>query len=901
MRNKILPLFLGALLSANFSFAQKCGTYEGSFENEKNKFPEFYQSIESKNTDLQQSHLKALSQMTTIKEENGVRVIPVVVHVIHDLGSENISDASIQGALDILNANINGQGANFLNKTPDIFAAVRGDLKVEFRLAKLDPNGNPTTGINRVRSTLTDEPEPRDAVKSLSYWNSYQYLNIWTLKKFAPQDDGNTLLGYAQFPFSGSMSTDGVVLLASQMVSGGTLTHECGHWLGLRHVWGDAVCGDDGVKDTPPAREPNFGITLNNFPYHVGLAPPAGQTGAWGCIADSLNPAGEMFVNYMDYSSDADVTMFTKEQNAIMNEVLDGIYDEETQTSGVGFREYMWSNENIALTGTADGYMTPTCTQEATFNVIGGSSSICEGESILLRGNKTMFGTGNVNSMTWDFGDGNTDNSGENFLAHDYISTGSYDVTLTVEYNEMTEARAASLTDLDLQNATSYDSITSTLIAQGTLAELEAVNATNINLHLDVDSFSIGSYFAHIPVDSMVGEHSSVYYGLDTFMLIFDTPKGDVLDTESSDRLTNCFSTLIMDSVVGSQNTATLVWEYDTLTYYFGWYSADAYDAYFMDTLFYRGNVEKTVYIAYFSNTCISNTTVEEFITVGSNSSSNNAGSYSYSFENASELDGDWVINQSTDVASGWEFSAGNFTEWKWNSGVASHGDASIMIDADELGEVLRSTEIISDAYNLSDLNDPAIKFSWSGAAANTFPVNELIVTYSDNCGEDWKSLGTINALLAANSGLYTTRFVPNASDWNDTIMSKSQLKNDNIRFKFEYVISGNTNNFYLDNIMIGEADALMTAQNQNNSKLSVYPNPTNGNSVIDIENLAAVNIEVTLINILGSKVMELYSGAVVSNYQSIDANLTNLDKGIYFVRVNSNGNTILTDKLILK
>ena len=888
-------------MSANFSFAQKCGTYEGSFENEKNKFPEFYQSIESKNSDLQQSHLKALNKMTSLKIENGVRIIPVVVHVIHDLGNENISDGSIQGALDILNANINGQGANFLNKTPDIFAAVRGDLKVEFRLAKLDPNGNPTTGINRVRSTLTDEPEPRDAVKSLSYWNSYQYLNIWTLKKFAPQDDGNTLLGYAQFPWSGSMSTDGVVLLANQMVSGGTLTHECGHWLGLRHVWGDAICGDDGVKDTPPAREPNFGINMNHFPYHVGLAPPAGQTGAWGCIADSLNPAGEMFVNYMDYSNDADVTMFTKGQNAIMNEVLDGNYDEETQTSGVGFREYMWSNENISLTGTADGYMTPTCTQEATFNVIGGSSSICAGESILLKGNKTMFGTGNVNSMTWDFGDGDTDNSGENFLAHDYISTGSYDVTLTVEYNEMTEARASSLTDLDLLNATSYDSITLTLIAQGSMAELEAVNATNINLHLDVDSFSIGSYFAHIPVDSMVGEHSSVYYGLDTFMLIFDTPKGDVLDTESSDRLTNCFSTLIMDSVVGSQNTATLVWEYDTLTYYFGWYSADAYDAYFMDTLFYRGNVEQTVYIAYFSNTCISTTTVENFIKVGSNSSSNNTGSYSYSFENASELDDDWVINQSTDVASGWEFSAGDFTEWKWNSGVAIHGDASIMIDAEELGGVLRSTEIISGAYNLYDLNDPAIKFSWSGAAANTFPVNELIVTYSDNCGEDWKSLGTINALLAANAGLYTTRFVPKASEWNDTIMSKSQLKHDNIRFKFEYVISGNTNNFYLDNIMIGEADALMTAQNQNNSRLSVYPNPTNGNAVIDIENLAAVNIEVTLINILGSKVMELYSGAVVSNYQSIDANLTNLDKGIYFVRVNSNGNTILTDKLILK
>ena len=886
-------------MSANFSFSQKCGTYEGSFENEKNKFPEFYQSIESKNLDLQQSHLKALSQMTTIKEENGVRIIPVVVHVIHDLGNENISDASIQGALDILNANINGQGANFLNKTPDIFAAVRGDLKVEFRLAKLDPNGNPTTGINRVRSTLTDEPEPRDAVKSLSYWNSYQYFNIWTLLRFAPQDDGNTLLGYAQFPFSGSMSTDGVVLLASQMVNGGTLTHEVGHWLGLRHVWGDATCGDDGVKDTPPARDPNFGINLSDFPYHVGLAPPAGQTGAWGCIADSLNPAGEMFVNYMDYSNDADVTMFTKGQNVVMNEVLDGTYDEETQTSGVGFREYMWSNENIALTGTADGYMTPTCTQEATFNVIGGSSSICEGESILLKGNKTMFGTGNVNSMTWDFGDGNTDNSGENFLAHNYTSTGTFDVTLTIEYNEMTEARASSLSDLDIASASSYDSTTSTLIIQGTLSELEAANATNINLHLDVDSFSINSYFAHLPADSVTGEHSSVYFGVDTFTLIFSTPKGDVLDTESSNRLALCFSQSTMDSVVGSQNTATLAWEYDTLTYYFGFYSADAYDAYYMDTLFYRGNIEQKIYIAYFANTCTSSTIVEDYIKVNSILSSDNSGSYSYSFENESELNNDWVLNQSTDVESNWNFNPGEYTQWKWNSGIAVDGTSSIMIDREEL--MIGSTEIISKAYDLSALLNPSIKFSWSGAAANTFPVNELIVTYSDNCGEDWRSLGTINALLAANAGLYTNNFKPSTSEWNDTVMTKNQLSGDNIRFKFEYVISGNTNNFYLDNIMIGEADALMTAQNQNNSRLSVYPNPTNGNAVIDIENLADVNIKVTLINILGSKVMELYSGTVVSNYQSIDANLTNLDKGIYFVRVNSNGNTILTDKLILK
>ena len=243
MKNRLLPLIFSFLAVTSVN-AQKCGTYDGSYGEQEQKFPTFYQNLEAINSDLEADYKSALGKMTHLKIENGKKIIPVVVHVIHDLGGENISDASIQGALDILNANINGQASNFLAKTPDIFASVRGDLNVEFRLAKIDPLGNPTSGIIRVRSELTNEPEPRDAVKALSYWNSYQYFNIWTLKKFQPQDDGNTLLGYAQFPESGRMSTDGVVLLASQMASGGTLTHECGHWLGLRHVWGDAECGD---------------------------------------------------------------------------------------------------------------------------------------------------------------------------------------------------------------------------------------------------------------------------------------------------------------------------------------------------------------------------------------------------------------------------------------------------------------------------------------------------------------------------------------------------------------------------------------------------------------------------------------------------------------------------------
>lgn len=1021
MNNKFLLLIVSSFISI-VSFAQSCATYKGSLDEQMEKYPSFYESLEDKNTELQLNYNKILSRFSNAKTQDGVRIIPVVVHVVHDMGNENISDASIQGALDILNANINGQGANFLNNTPDIFAAVRGEAKIEFRLAKIDPLGNPTTGINRVRSSLTDMPEPRDAVKSLSYWNSFQYFNIWTVKRFAPQDDGNTLLGYAQFPNTGSMSTDGVVLLSSQMVSGGTLTHEVGHWLGLRHTWGDSDCGDDGIKDTPQAREPNYGITLANFPYHVGLAPPAPITGPWGCVADSLNPAGEMFVNYMDYSSDAAVTMFTKNQVDVMNITLDGEFDSETGQSGIGFREYMWSEENIIATGTGDGFIVPTCTQEASFVVMNGDPSICEGEALLVKGNQSMFGQGNVSSFVWDFGDGAVDNSGDNFVSHAYNNSGQYDVTLTIEYAETTESRATNLADLDLSSASSYDSIVENLILQGSLQELNDMGATNIELFMDEGGYSLGSYWIRnqLSIDSLTdatfidtfnvqkiedqfivyisdnlaapdtvytSDDSSSFFIIDSDnlsaqdLLTLQTPEFaadssqiytsdfyvDYLDSivdynfyydttvinfltyidstyltaddstlllssdsswfqdgllNSTDSIRVYFAQFNMDSVITVSvntdttslspsdalmyNTADSVWTVnafqgwvDTVRIYDGAHFYTKYNGYFKDTLFYRGEIEKVTYVAYYENVCTSFLTKEGFVTV-SNPNSSSVPIDTYSFETPEELNGDWVLKPSTNVESLWSFNSGDNTSWVWEENVGKIGSSSIKVDKDNM-LVGVSTEIVSKSYDLSSFTSPAIKFSWAGAAVNTFPVNELVVTYSDNCGESWKSLGILDPILSANSGIYTTNFKPTTAEWNDTIMTKTQLKNPNIRFKFEYVVNGRSNNFYLDNIMIGEASALIDNNIGINSRLSVSPNPSLGNSIINLHNLSNQFVEVNVVDVLGSKVQQLFSGQAISDYQEIDADLSKLRKGVYFINVISKGNTILTEKVILR
>ncbi len=1057
MMNRTLLIILSTFLSINLASAQEvCGSYKGYLEDDIKKYPQFYNSLEEKNTELEKKNEDLLKNLKTQKNSQEKKIIPVVVHVIHEGGNENISALDIQNALDALNKNINGQSDKFLEmyqgqypKTPDIFADRRGVANLEFRLASLTPvdpdcdtcMARPTNGILRVESDYTNGVEPNNLVKSLSYWNSYQYLNIWVVKNIQ-SDNGGITLGYAQFPSTGSMSTDGVVILWGQMADSEstTLTHEVGHWLGLCHTWhcGVGRCGDDGVFDTPQQSNSN-GFTEDpladsekpnpsKFPWHVGNS---FGNAIFTCVADSLNPAGEMFMNYMDYTNDNYCTMFTKGQVAIFNETLEGLYDAETNVAGIGYRQYIWSPENIESTGIADGYLTPPCSQKADFIMtLPSSTSMCEGERIRLKGNKTMFE--NPTSIIWDFGDGQNDANtiyfpDSNLVDHYYTSSGSFDVTLTINYNETTQARATILADLLDNNPSSYDSIYETLIVQGTMAELNTLGASNISLHIDEEGYSLDSYWkrSQFSVDSLPGafnidvfqyqaiEDTLVIYvdggnstptpdsvlvidngdssyihidggslsALDLVLLetadnaaadsssiittefiidyldsivdynfYYDTTVIDILTyidstyltsvdssllnsadsswsidglLNSSDSITIYFAQFNVDTIItisintdttslsasdslmfsdsdSSWNVSAFIGWVDTVRTFLGMHYYTKYNGYYADTLFYRGEVEKVTYVASYSNTCADSFTKAGFVNVNSAVSSLTESLYQYSFENEAELNGDWGVSQLIDIESEWSFNVGSNTTWVWENGVAADGVSSIKINGEDMFAG-SSIQILSEAYDLSAFSIPAIKFSWSGASVNTSPVNELLVTYSDDCGASWNSLGTIEAIDASNAGLYSNSFKPKSSEWRDIVMTKTQLKNSNIRFRFEYVVNGSSNNFYLDNIMIGEQASLMIAENISNLRISVFPNPASGNTTITLENITEQNIEVTLINILGAEVSKLFNGRVVSKYHEIAADLTSLEKGIYFVKVISNGDVIKTDKLIVE
>ncbi len=791
------------------SFAQNkvCGSYKGYIEDDMHQNPEFYQSISEKNQSLKQEFERIQNNLdisSLRSTSDNKKIIPVVVHIIHDDGPENVSDEVVQEAIDALNRNINGQSNLFESRTPDVFAALRGVPNVEFRLARIDPNGESTNGIVRVKSPLTNEPSPRNAVKSVSYWNSYQYFNIWVIKKFLPESNGNTLLGFAQFPFSGSMATDGVVLIYSEFndPSSSTLTHEAGHWLGLCHPWdcGAGTCGDDNIFDTPPAREANYGVSFNNFPYHVGLQNQ-------GCIADSMNWAGEMFMNYMDYTPDQFTTMFSKGQVEVINETLEG------DGTVPGFRQYMWSEVNIDETGTSDGFLPPTCTKQLNIFENNDAYQVCIGEETWFRSNSRIFGN-SISSVEWDFGDGTITSGSYNgqlghYELHTYANEGTYDVKFKITYDEVIKVRASDPSLIPATDPSLIQAITTDKIVQGTQDELNNMSASNISSHY---------------IDSL-----GKYWGLE-------------------------------------------------------------------DTTFYRGKVQETIYEYDYTNTCVTEIVKAGFITV-SPSLSSNSSPEEYSFETG--IGNDWTVADNSAEESIWTNVNGSYSGFEWSNG-------SLVVNNFErvkVGVIGGYTEIVSKSFNLSNFSTPAIKFSWAGAALNTFPTNEITVHYSTNCGENWLSLGTLDPVTTSRAGYIATNFVPNENDWLDTVLTKNALKNNNIKFKIAYS-AGTTahNNIYIDNIKIGEASSLFNENNNSISqKISVFPNPLDESSSILLENFGGQETSIDIINILGEKVYNIFEGVIQSDYLEINNLRARIKKdGIYFVRATSSSNKSFTKKIIL-
>lgn len=301
MKKKLLSLMLGVSLVGTMANAQirRCGSME-NLERLMIQDP----TLETRMEDIEvqtQAYVNSYD-----RSMNGVVNIPVVVHVLYNTTSQNISDAQIRSQIDVLNEDFRRLNADKAN-TPAAFASSAADVEINFCLAGKDPNGAATTGIIRKSTTVTSFSD-NDGVKYNSSggdnaWPAGSYLNLWVCNL------GGGLLGYAQFP-GGPAATDGVVILYSSFGrgyatsapynKGRTATHEVGHWLNLRHIWGDASCGSDLVTDTPTQQTSNY--SCPGYPHRT-------------C---SNTTSGDEFMNYMDYTDDGCMNMFSLGQKTRM-------------------------------------------------------------------------------------------------------------------------------------------------------------------------------------------------------------------------------------------------------------------------------------------------------------------------------------------------------------------------------------------------------------------------------------------------------------------------------------------------------------------------------------------------------------------------------------------------------
>ncbi|RYJ51159.1 zinc metalloprotease [Flavobacterium petrolei] len=226
---------------------------------------------------------------------NGKVEIPVVVNVLYRTAAENISLAQIQSQIDVLNKDFNALNSDY-SSVPTLFSGVKANVGITFVLQNVVRKSTST-------SSWSTNDAMKKSAKGIAPTTPTTVLNMWSCNL------GGGILGYAQFP-GGASATDGVVIdnnafgstgtAAAPFNLGRTATHEVGHWMNLRHIWGDATCGSDLVSDTPTHNDANYGIPA--YPHYST------------CTGTPV----EMTMNYMDYTDDAGMYMFSNGQKSRM-------------------------------------------------------------------------------------------------------------------------------------------------------------------------------------------------------------------------------------------------------------------------------------------------------------------------------------------------------------------------------------------------------------------------------------------------------------------------------------------------------------------------------------------------------------------------------------------------------
>lgn len=432
-----------------------CGTYE-AMEQRFKENPSARIEFEKAQKQLETSRLAA--ENSAARPAAFVYTVPVVFHVLHQGGPENINDAACFAALDQVNKDYARQSPD----TNQIFAPFKSkyvDSEIRFVPAKRDPQGNCINGVVHHLDPKTNWSQ--GSAQQSAYWpytwDPTRYLNIYIVANIVPQGTvtgGGIIVGYTYIP--GTWPTgnqhDAIVYRYSFLGTGfpnpdsRSLSHEIGHWLSLPHTFGNTnnpgvVCGDDNIADTPP--------TKGNF----AACPAASTNTLYTCTSPNPSNSNNYYQNVeniMDYSSCA--KNFTQGQTTSMRNTLAGT---------VANRQNLWSASNLIFTGINN---TTPCAPIAEFLSNNGSYTVCSGGNLTM---KDFSYNGTITSYSWA-----ADNNAviasptASQTSINFQLVGTCNVTLTVSNAQGSSSKVRQVYVLDgtpILNGSSFESFESGL------------------------------------------------------------------------------------------------------------------------------------------------------------------------------------------------------------------------------------------------------------------------------------------------------------------------------------------------------------------------------------------------------------------------------------------------------
>ncbi len=833
-----------------------------------------------------------------------VYTIPVVFHVLHQNGSENISDAQIIDGINVLNTDMRKLNADTSLIIPR-FKPLLSDIKVVFALARLDPQGNCTNGIDRIYTAKTNYGD--DSAK-VNPWPRDKYLNIWTAKALQ-----QGWAGYAYYPSAatGSLSVhDGLMVLADYVGSIGTstpyksrtLTHEVGHWLDLGHPWNRTInisinvglaCGDDLVFDTPTTKghvtcpdlnTPDCMIdtfSTGSFDFNAvtvssGTLDPTPAAAIYDSVAVtpfqavglSANPAtagafafsgwptgaanGE--TNYsaltgtLNPSKYYEITVAPKYGSSSMS--LYG-FKCTVSRSATGPRTYAIRSSADGFTGNLTATLSPA---NANLSVQAGdvffykadATSVENGTKISVSG--TPF-TNKTSPVTFRIYAWNAEDNLGSFSIDDVSILGSTGVIENIQ-NHMEYSYCTHMFTTGQMNRMRA-AVESTVSGRSNLWSASNLTATGVT----------GPTVTCAPAPEFYASRTRLCKG------------GTVTFTKSMMNAAETSRQWVFQG--GSPATSTAV--NPTITYT----AAGIYSVSLSATNASGTNtITKTQYIR------VDNTTADMVYT----------GAYSEGFETAAVLSHDW---QSVDMDN-------NGHRWEWVSGVGTGGSNAMRMGAfGNSGQDM--DELLSPSFDLTGTQDRSFVFKVAATAISNTLLNpevkdELKVFFSTNCGTTWIPRATYTGTTLVNNPITTSAFVPNASTvWTqNSILIPSIFLTNNFRVKFQYKSSYQGNHVYLDDVNISQTVGVPENSLAGND-VSIYPNPSNETATVAYHLASAASVGLEVFDVLGKCVYQMPAvnqpeGEYVLTLSKREQNLGN---GVYFVKLLVNGRP-QTRKLII-